>query len=338
MDGRTLPPDYLDRYSGAASKFPHLHPTDVPKTPETPVVPVPESLERKPDTPWYNPRGWSPRKKLISTCAIIVIIVIAIVGAVEGVKANRYPNYSPLKYQLKDTYAGPSFFEQFNYFTEQDPTNGFVVYVNEEAATNLNLTHATDTSAILRVDSFTPNAIGGRNSVRIESKKAYDMGLFIFDVMHTPHGCGTWPALWMTDGASWPANGEIDIIESTNEASHGNEISLHTTAGCKMNVRRKETGHPLYDTCDNSTNGNAGCSVMGDPETYGAALNKNGGGVSHSPSSLFSSKHTTDLLARYTPLKSATRVSALGSSLVTPSQQTSPNPPAHPTPQPGAPH
>jgi hypothetical protein len=285
MDGGKLPRVYLDRYSGAASQIPHLQPTDVPKTPEIPVVPVAESPERKPTgVPWYNPRGWAPRQKFISICAIIVVIVVIIVGAIEGVRANRYPDYSPLKYQLEDTYSGPSFFEQFNYFTEQDPTDGFVVYVNKETATNLNLTHATDTSAILRVDSFTPNALGGRNSVRIESKKAYDTGLFIFDIIHTPHGCGTWPALWMTDGANWPANGEIDILEATNEASHGNEITLHTTPGCKMNVKRKETGYAAYDTCDNSTNGNAGCGVVGDPDTYGAALNEKGGGVSRSPS------------------------------------------------------
>jgi hypothetical protein len=88
----------------------------------------------------------------------------------------------------------------------------------------------------------------------------------------------------MTDGANWPANGEIDILEATNEASHGNEITLHTTPGCKMNVKRKETGYAVYDTCDNSTNGNAGCGVVGDPDTYGAALNEKGGGVSRSPS------------------------------------------------------
>lgn len=281
MEAQKLPRVYLDRYSGAASQFPNLQPTDVPKSPITPVVPVSESPERKPTKPlWYNPLHWTVRRKLISLFVAIVIIVVIVVGSYEGIRANRYPDYNPLKYTLKDTYSGQSFFDQFNYFTEQDPTNGFVVYVNKDAATSLNLTHATDASAILRVDTVTPNALGGRNSVRVESKKAYDMGLFIFDIIHTPHGCGTWPALWMTDGANWPANGEIDILEATNEASHGNEISLHTTTGCTMEVKRKETGNRIYSTCDNSTNGNAGCVVVGEPETYGAALNQNGGGVS----------------------------------------------------------
>lgn len=214
---------------------------------------------------------------------IVIVIIVVVVGAVEGVKANRYPSYTPLNYQLKDTYAGPSFFDKFNYFSDEDPTNGFVVYVNKEAAQDLNLTHATDTSAVLRVDSFTPNAIAGRNSVRIESKNTYDEGLFIFDIIHAPYGCGTWPALWLTDGYNWPNNGEIDILESNNEGSNGNEVTLHTTPGCNMNVKRKETGSARFKTCDNSTNGNSGCGVQGDQATYGEALNANGGGVSLFP-------------------------------------------------------
>ena len=281
MDDRRLPPEYLNRYSGAASRLPKLYATDLSKTPEAPAVPASESPERKPaETPWYDPRDWSLRKKLVALSAVVIVIVVVIVGAVEGVRANRYPDYTPLNYRLRDTYEGTSFFDQFNYFSDEDPTNGFVVYVNEEAALDLNLTYATESSAVLRVDSFTSNAIAGRNSVRVESKNTYDTGLFIFDIIHTPYGCGTWPALWLTDGYNWPDNGEIDVLESTNEGSDGNAVTLHTTPGCKMNVKRKETGSPIFKTCDNSTNGNAGCGVQGSPSTYGHVFNINGGGVS----------------------------------------------------------
>jgi len=274
MDDRRLPRDSLERYSG-------VNPADISKTPETPVVPVTESPERKPARmPWYNPRGWPLWMQVLCPCLLLATIGGIIAGAVVGVKDNRYPKYTPLTYHLQDAYAGPSFFEQFTYFTEEDPTDGFVAYVSRETATNFNLTYATDTSAILRVDSFTPNTLGGRNSVRVESKKAYDTGLFIFDIIHTPYGCGTWPALWMTDGANWPSNGEIDILETTNEGSNGNAVTLHTTPGCKMNVKRKETGEAVYTTCENSTNGNSGCGVLGGSETYGAEFNENGGGVS----------------------------------------------------------
>lgn len=280
MDDRGLPPEYLNRYSGATSRLPQIWPTDIPKTPETPVEPVSESPQRKPtEIPWCHPRSWSIRTKLIAVVALVIISVVVIVGTVEGLNANRYPNYPPLTYKLKDTYAGPSFFDHFRYFSDQDPTDGFVVYVNQEAAQDLNLTYASDTSAVLRVDSFTPNASAGRNSVRVESLHTYDTGLFIFDIIHTPHGCGTWPALWLTDGDNWPNNGEMDILESNNEGSHGNEVTLHTTPGCRMDVKRKETGSPRFVTCDNSTHGNAGCGVQGDPSTYGETFNSNGGGV-----------------------------------------------------------
>lgn len=67
-----------------------------------------------------------------------------------------------------------------------------------------NLTTATSTSAVVRVDtsvgpSSSPDASTGRFSVRLESKVQYNNGLFLFDIKHTPYGCGTWPALWLVE-------------------------------------------------------------------------------------------------------------------------------------------
>ncbi|KAL4922922.1 concanavalin A-like lectin/glucanase domain-containing protein [Aspergillus aurantiobrunneus] len=243
-------------------------PTFSPPTPDQQAPPL-----------WYNPRGWSLRTKLISGIACVAVIIGVIVGAVEGSKTMRYPDYSPLEYSLVDTYSGLDFFEKFDYFSDDDPTNGFVQYVDKSTAQRLNLTYATETSATLKVDSTTQNATKGRNSVRIESKATYDSGLFLFDVIHTPHGCATWPALWLSDGYNWPDNGEIDVLETTNNATDGNAVTLHTTSGCNMDVRRKHTGSPTYETCDNSTNGNAGCGVQGSPMTYGRELNGMDGGI-----------------------------------------------------------
>ena len=60
---------------------------------------------------------------------------------------------------------------------------------------------------MLRVDTSVgpdsvPDASTGRFSVRVYSKTQYTQGLFIFDVVHTPYGCGTWPALWLAEYAS----------------------------------------------------------------------------------------------------------------------------------------
>jgi hypothetical protein len=68
-------------------------------------------------------------------------------------------------------------------------------------------------------------------SVRITSKKTYNQGLFVFDILRMvfltqyicgvdPHlrkkayGCSVWPAAWLV-GPSWPTGGEIDVIEGT---------------------------------------------------------------------------------------------------------------------------
>lgn len=140
MDDRNLPPEFLNRYSGATSRIPQLNPTDIPQTeiPKTSgaqaISVTDESPERKlpqeddvSPVPWYNPRGWSIRKRLIVAALTVAVIVAVIVGAIEGVKANRYPDYTPLNYSLVDTYQGTSFFDRFDYFAGEDPTDGFVV-------------------------------------------------------------------------------------------------------------------------------------------------------------------------------------------------------------------
>lgn len=224
-----------------------------------------------------NPRSCSTSQIILGLITFLIVLVVIVVP-IEVIN-NRYPKYTSLYYTQVDDYSGSSFFDKFNYFTEEDPTKGFVIYVNEETATSLNLTYATNQSAILRVDAKTKNAKHGRNSVRIESKNTYNEGLFIFDILHTPFGCGTWPALWLTDGYNWPSNGEIDVLEATNRGSHGNEITLHSTKGCSMDVKRKQTGQAIFKKCDDTNDRNAGCGVLGDESTYGEAMNNDGGGV-----------------------------------------------------------
>ncbi|KAI1639680.1 concanavalin A-like lectin/glucanase domain-containing protein [Biscogniauxia mediterranea] len=235
--------------------------------------------------PWWKPKYWKKRTWAIVAVIAAIILVIVIVVPVEVAKSNRYPNYSQLNYSLSDTYSGSTFFDNFDYFEGYDPAQGFVHYVPKETAESLNLTYASDSSAVLRVDTSvgntsSPDASTGRFSVRVESKTQYENGLFIFDVKHTPYGCGTWPALWLVDAANWPDHGEIDVMEAVNQATDGNQMTLHTTSGCTMGgVRRKMTGSATQGSCNNATNDNAGCGVLGGVDSYGAAYNDATGGV-----------------------------------------------------------
>jgi hypothetical protein len=68
-------------------------------------------------------------------------------------------------------------------------------------------------------------------------------------------------------------------MEAVNQASNGNQMTLHTTDGCDMDVRRIMSGSSIQSDCHNATNENAGCGVQGPPSSYGQAYNSAGGGL-----------------------------------------------------------
>lgn len=237
--------------------------------------------------PWWDFKSWGWKRFAALGATVVIVIVIIVIVAVEVTKKNKYPDYSKLNYSLVDTYSGTGFFDNFDYFNTYDPSDGFVHYVPAETAdsTQYNLTYASSSSAVLKVDTTVtaetvPNASTGRFSVRISSKTQYSTGLFIFDILHTPIGCATWPALWLADPSNWPDNGEIDVMEAVNVVSNAqNQMTLHTSKGCSMSVKRKETGKSLKTNCLNSTDSNAGCGVTAGQNTFGVEYNTNGGGV-----------------------------------------------------------
>lgn len=161
----------------------------------------------------WNPKNWSKLTIICVIVASLVAVAAIIVGAVLGTRVDAYPDYSALSYTLQDTYSGTDFFDNFDYFTGYDPSSGFVHYVDSSVAdsSQYNLTYASSTSAVLKVDTTDTDASTGRYSVRITSKKQYNSGLFVFDVVNTPYGCSTWPALWLTDPSNWPENGKRNL-------------------------------------------------------------------------------------------------------------------------------
>ena len=99
-----------------------------------------------------------------------------------------------------DNYEGQGFFDMFQFFTDPDPTAGYVSYQSESSARSMNLISydSTNQGSYMGVDynSVLDKNGKGRASVRIQTKKQYTHGLFIADLAHMPASvCGTWPAL-----------------------------------------------------------------------------------------------------------------------------------------------
>lgn len=116
-----------------------------PKDPAPPYPPSPKYTgpitvaetgnNPAPSLPPSGPCGWSRITKWrVGALVVMALIVAVVVGAVVGVRNrnnNRYPKYSKLNYTLVDTYEGPSFFDNFDFFSGEDPTYGFVQYVDK---------------------------------------------------------------------------------------------------------------------------------------------------------------------------------------------------------------
>jgi hypothetical protein len=103
---------------------------------------------------------------------------------------------SALNYRLVQDYSGTGFFNNFNFFTGNDPTNGYVNYVDQGTAQSQGLINTNGGVAYIGVDHTNIASGRGRNSVRLESKRTYTHGLFVLNLGHMPGSvCGTWPAL-----------------------------------------------------------------------------------------------------------------------------------------------
>lgn len=123
--------DDYGRYGGAGSQIPKTeldHIAQPPAYSYTPAITAVRGSGVTPRSKW-DPREWGLKTKLAVAAAVVIAIIVIVVGSVEGVKANRYPNYSKLSYTLKETYQGTGFFDNFNYFSGYDPASGFVQYV-----------------------------------------------------------------------------------------------------------------------------------------------------------------------------------------------------------------
>ncbi|KAG9122674.1 hypothetical protein FRC07_000855 [Ceratobasidium sp. 392] len=157
-------------------------------------------------------------------------------GKLEGVVDLAATNDTGNLWVVDSLYEGQNFFDDFDFFDYADPTNGLVDYVDRDTAFREGLAYVTPNNKIvMKVDNTTVLQPGQyRKSVRIQSKKRYNGGLFIIDIERAPHACGAWPAFW-TVGPNWPHGGEIDIFEGVHESTK-NQATFHTGSGTFVTV------------------------------------------------------------------------------------------------------
>ncbi|KAK0489140.1 glycoside hydrolase family 16 protein [Armillaria novae-zelandiae] len=181
-------------------------------------------------------------------------------------RAASAPHVRKATYTLKDMYQGQSFLDEWDFFSQSDPTNGLVDYQTKQAATSQGLAYVqADGTTILKVDNTTILQSGqNRASVRISSKTQYSSGLFIADIYSMPHGCSVWPAYWSV-GPDWPNAGEIDVIEGVNQQDL-NQYTLHTGSGCSLTNAQVASGRGVR-------------SKKPDTRSYGHNFNLAAGGV-----------------------------------------------------------
>jgi hypothetical protein len=100
-------------------------------------------------------------------------------------------------YSIQTDYTGAKFFDGFDFFTDADPTNGNVKFLDETTANATGLAGFLDlgngASAIYMAadsTSIVPEN-SGRSSVRVSSQQTFQHGLVIIDIQHMPTGKST---------------------------------------------------------------------------------------------------------------------------------------------------
>ena len=205
-------------------------------------------------------------------------------------------------YSFNQSFSGENFFDNFAFYTGDDPTHGFVDFVSYDEATDLNMISYDNTTGLVYVGAEYYSYVStydsrGRKAVRLEShyQTSGDV-LIIIDLTHMPtsighlaDGCGTWPAFW-SFGPDWPNSGEIDIIEYAN-CQTADATTLHTSAYCDQSQEDPNSftgtwGVNMYGepgmNCDVNADDqweNAGCGIIGTENSVGSAFNNQGGGV-----------------------------------------------------------
>nr|XP_019010746.1 uncharacterized protein I206_04048 [Kwoniella pini CBS 10737]OCF49527.1 hypothetical protein I206_04048 [Kwoniella pini CBS 10737] len=208
---------------------------------------------------------------------------VAVLATSSSTSVAASETSSTVTLKLAKKYIGQDFMNDFDYFTADDPTNGYVNYISKSAAQKQSLIDVQANNVFyMAADSTNVPTGRGRDSIRISSKDKYADGVYILDLNHMPVGCGTWPAFWTVTKSGWPKGGEIDILEATNPNPQiYNVAALHTADTCTLNGQTYMDGQIGEWECSAYLTGNTGCGVKMTGATngsYGGPVNGVGGG------------------------------------------------------------
>jgi hypothetical protein len=217
-------------------------------------------------------------------CSGTTIEPVEIYTGAEIYKQILYQNNNEINHNNRPLNIPPGA-SGFYLSSNPDLTHGITNYVDKNDKTYLEKYVTLDGDKLkLQVEKLQPveNTPRSVKSVRLESYKEYNSGIFVFSASHCPTGDGIWPAFWLV-GSNWPANGEIDILEAVNsegDAKFGGErcrglyniSTLHTpnNGSCKLCINGKCQPCDQGFGCPQNFSGNF---------TVGKEFNNNGGGV-----------------------------------------------------------
>ena len=153
---------------------------------------------------------------------------------------------------IRARYRGADFLEHFDFFSADDPTHGWVDYLDRGDAMAAGLVDVADDGTFFMGAGRPKTAAARLPSVRIEGRHSIAGGLAVLDIEAVPVGCGAWPAFWMcnqTDPATagtpaaWPAGGEIDVLEGVH-LSRVSATTLHAGPGCTRKFKSAYAAPP----------------------------------------------------------------------------------------------
>lgn len=111
----------------------------------------------------------------MSNLARAAMAATALLLAARGAAAQS----SNSSWSLSESISGQQFFDQFDWFTDKDPTNGLVLYQSQEDARAANLSYVDDSGNFVMAVDTVEVALEGRRSVRIASKSTYADGIYV---------------------------------------------------------------------------------------------------------------------------------------------------------------